>query len=161
LNYSIDNNFNTINKNLVNLSKFLKEPILIISSFKDKFKLATENLSREWKNLFQKNFNKLDRCSLLFRLPHNNFNNHKKNLLNTIKNFNRNINDAIDFQKKELNKFVRLLDSNSIHGTLNKGYSIVRKSKKIINKADLVNSEDFINIQFVDKVVELKIKKIN
>ena len=161
LNYSIDNNFNTINKNLVNLSKFLKEPILIISSFKDKFKSVTENFLKEWENLFQKNFNKLDRCSLLFRLPHNNFNNHKKNLFNTIKNFNRNINDVIDSQKKELNKFVRLLDSNSIHGTLNKGYSIVRKSKKIINKAELVNSEDLINIQFVDKVVELKIKKIN
>ena len=62
-------------------------------------------------------------------------------------------------QQKELNKFVRLLDSNSVQGTLNKGYSIVRKSKKIINKADLVNSEDFINIQFADKVVESENKK--
>ena len=40
LNYSIDNNFNIINKNLVNLSNLLKEPIFIISSFKDKFKLV-------------------------------------------------------------------------------------------------------------------------
>jgi exonuclease VII large subunit len=85
----------------------------------------------------------------------------KKYLLNTIKNLNRNISGTISSQKKDLNKFVRLLDSNSIHGTLNKGYSIVRKSKRIINKADLINSEDLINIQFADKVVELKIKKIN
>ena len=121
----------------------------------------TENLSREWKNLFQENLKKLDHCSLLLRPPQSDFNNHKKYLLNTIKNLNRNISGTISSQKKDLNKFVRLLDSNSIHGTLNKGYSIVRKSKRIINKADLINSEDLINIQFADKVVELKIKKIN
>jgi exodeoxyribonuclease VII large subunit len=161
LNYSIDNNFNIISKHLVSLSKFLKEPIFIILSFKDKFKVVDENLSRGWKNLFQKNFNKLDHCSLLLRAPQSNFNNHKKYLSNTIKNFNRSLNDRFFSQKKELNKFVRLLDSNSIHRTLKKGYSIVRKSKKIINKSDLINSDDFINIQFVDKVVELKIKKIS
>ena len=161
LNYALDNNFNNVNKNLLNLSKFLKEPIFIISSFKDKFKLVTESLTKEWKNLFQENFNKLDYCSLLLRAPHINLNNNKTYLSNTIKNFNRSINDTIYYQKKELNKFIRLLDSNSVSGTLNKGYSIVRKSKKIINKADLINSEDLINIQFVDKVVELKIKKIS
>jgi exodeoxyribonuclease VII large subunit len=161
LNYSIDNNLNSTHKHLVNLSKFLKEPIFIISSFKEKFKLMAESLSREWKNLFQENCNKLENFSLLLRPPHNNFKNHKKYLSNTIKNFNRNINDLIDSRERELNKFVRLLDSNSIHGTLNKGYSIVRKSKKIINKADLIKSEDVINIQFIDKTVELKIKKIN
>ena len=161
LNYALDNNFNNVNKNLLNLSKFLKEPIFIISSFKDKFKLVTESLTKEWKNLFQENFNKLDYCSLLLRAPHININNNKTYLSNTIKNFNRSINDTIYYQKKELNKFIRLLDSNSVSGTLNKGYSIVRKSKKIINKADLINSEDLINIQFVDKVVELKIKKIS
>jgi exodeoxyribonuclease VII large subunit len=161
LNYSIDNNFDSINKHLVNLSKFLKEPIFIISSFKNKFKAVTDNLSRGWENLFQENCNKLNHCSLLLRTPQSNFNNHTKYLSNTIKNFNRRINDIIYSQKNELNKFVRLLDSNSIHGTLSKGYSIVRKSKKIINKADLLNSEDLINIQFVDKTVDLKIKKIN
>ena len=161
LNYSIDNNFNNINRQLVSLSKFLKEPVFIISLFKNKFKLVTENLSREWKNLFQENFNQLNHCSILLRPPQSTFNNNKKYLLNTIKNFDRNINDIIFSHKKELDKFVRLLDSNSINGTLGKGYSIVRKSKKIINKADLINSEDLINIQFADKVVELKIKKIN
>ena len=161
LNYSLDNNFNIINKHLVGLSKFLKEPIFILTAFKDKFKLVSENLSREWKNLFQENQNKLDHCSSLLRPPLSNLNNHKKYLINIIKNFNRNINEVIDSQKNELNKFVRLLDSNSIPGTLKKGYSIVRKSKKIINKSNLINSEDLIKIQFTDKVVELKIKKIN
>jgi exodeoxyribonuclease VII large subunit len=161
LNYSIDNNFNNINRQLINLSKFLKEPIFIIASFKDKFRLVAENLSKEWNSLYQENFNKLDNCSLLLRPPQSNLNNNKKYLLNTVKNFNRNVNDIFSSRKKELNKFVRLLDSNSIHGTLSKGYSIVRKSKKIINKADLINSGDLINIQFVDKIVKLKVKKIN
>tara|TARA_B110000495_G_C22997590_1_gene588323 strand:- start:430 stop:1764 length:1335 start_codon:yes stop_codon:yes gene_type:complete len=161
LNYYIDNNFTIINKNLLNLSKFLKEPIVIISSFKNKFKLTTENLSRKWKSLFQEKNNKLVNCSLLLRTPQIKFNSHKKYLLNTIKNFNRSISDIVNIREKELNKFIRLLDSNSVPGTLNKGYSIIRKSKKIINKSNLINSEDLINIQFADKVVELKIKKIS
>ena len=161
LNYSIDNNFNNIDRQLINLSKFLKEPIFIIASFKDKFRLVAENLSKEWNSLYQENFNKLDNCSLLLRPPQSNLNNNKKYLLNTVKNFNRNVNDIFFSREKELNKFVRLLDSNSIHGTLSKGYSIVRRSKKIINKADLINSGDLINIQFVDKIVKLKVKKIN
>ena len=161
LNYYIDNNFTIINKNLLNLSKFLKEPIVIISSFKNKFKLTTENLSRKWKSLFQEKNNKLVNCSLLLRPPQIKFNSHKKYLLNTIKNFNRSISDIVNIREKELNKFIRLLDSNSVPGTLNKGYSIIRKSKKIINKSNLINSEDLINIQFADKVVELKIKKIS
>ena len=161
LNYYIDNNFIIINKNLLNLSKFLKEPVVIISSFKNKFKITTENLSRKWKSLFQEKNNKLVNCSLLLRPPQIKFNSHKKYLLNTIKNFNRSISDIVNIREKELNKFIRLLDSNSVPGTLNKGYSIIRKSKKIINKSNLINSEDLINIQFADKVVELKIKKIS
>jgi exonuclease VII large subunit len=141
--------------------KLVVSSYVIISSFKNKFKLTTENLSRKWKSLFQEKNNKLVNCSLLLRPPQIKFNSHNKYLLNTIKNFNRSISDIVNIREKELNKFIRLLDSNSVPGTLNKGYSIIRKSKKIINKSNLINSEDLINIQFADKVVELKIKKIS
>ena len=45
--------------------------------------------------------------------------------------------------------------------TLKKGYSIVSKSKKIINDSKLIQRADKVKIQFFDKSIDVKIKKIN
>ena len=50
---------------------------------------------------------------------------------------------------------------DSINKNLKKGYSIIRKAKRIINKSDLINKEDNINLQLVDKTINLKIKKLS
>ena len=62
---------------------------------------------------------------------------------------------------KELKKLILLLQSNSLHSNLKKGYSIIRKSKKIINKSNLIKKEDTLDIQFLDKLINIKVKKIN
>ena len=105
------------------------------------------------------NHKQLDHFSQLLRLPLNDMNNKKRHLHNIIKNLDRNMTNKTIYHKKELNKFTRLLKSNSLYTTLNKGYSIVRKSKKIIKKSYLINQKDTINIQFLDKAIDLKIKK--
>ena len=70
--------------------------------------------------------------------------------------------DGINFSKlSELNKFSRLLNSNSLQNNLRKGYSIIKKSNKIINKSNLIKKEDTLKITFIDKSIDLKIKKIN
>ena len=84
----------------------------------------------------------------------------KKDLKNIVKNLDYKINNLTIDQKKELIKFTRLLESNSLHTTLKKGYSIVRKAKKIIKESKSINQEDLINIQFLDKSVNMTIKKI-
>ena len=160
LNYSLENNYRHIYIHLSNLSKLLKAPSFLIQSFKEKFILVFENLNKELKNLFQKNFNQLDHYSQFLRSPKYNLNNKKKYLQNIIKNLDRNILDKTINAQKEFNKFTRLLESNSLYLTLNKGYSIVRKSKKIVKKSDLINKEDIINIEFIDKDIDIKIKKI-
>ena len=48
-----------------------------------------------------------------------------------------------------------------MYKALNKGYSIISKSKKIINNSKLIQSADKIKIQFFDKSIDVKIKKIN
>jgi exonuclease VII large subunit len=45
--------------------------------------------------------------------------------------------------------------------TLKRGYSIISKSKKIINNSELIQSVDKVKIQFFDKSIDVKIKKIN
>ena len=78
-----------------------------------------------------------------------------------IKDINRNILDKKNSQQKELNQYSRLLESNSLRNNLDKGYSIIRKTKKIINESKLINENDLINIQFFDKSINIKVKKIN
>ena len=77
-----------------------------------------------------------------------------------MKNFEKNINNSLRIKNKNLNENSRLLKSNSINATLKKGYSVVRKSKKIIKKSNLIFNEDLINIQFLDKKIDVKVKKI-
>ena len=161
LNYSIENNYHNVHSHLANLFKFLKAPSFVIQSYKEKFKLVAERLSKELKNLFQMNHKQLDHFSQLLRLPLNDMNNKKRHLLNIIKNLDRNMTNQTIYHQKELNKFTRLLKSNSLYTTLNKGYSIVRKSKKIIKNSSLINQKDTINIQFLDKAIDLTIKKIS
>ena len=160
LNYSIENNYRHVYIYSSNLSKLLKAPRFVVESFREKFNLVIDNLHKELKNLFQKNYNQLDHYSHFLRFPKYVFKNKKEYLQNITKNLDQNIFNKTIYAKKEFNQFTRLLESNSLYSTLNKGYCIVRKSKKIIKKSDLINKEDIINIEFIDNSIDIKIKKI-
>ena len=159
LNFYTDNYLENIKYNLFNLSKFLKAPKFIVNSFQDKLENAIGNLSKYINTSTKNNFNKLNNLSNLLRSPENNLNNKKDNFELFSKNLDRNFNYNIHYQKKELNKFSRLLNSNSVNQTLNKGYTIVRKSKKIIKNSKFINENDILNIQFSDQYIEIKVKK--
>ena len=160
LNYAIDNNYNKINSNLLNLGKYLKAPDFIINSFKERAHIINNNLLKEFNSLINENYRKINNFAQLIRSPKSDLINKKKYFINIFKNFEKNINDLLALKNKDLNKYTRLLQSNSINSALNKGYSIVRKSNKIIKKSNLMSNEDLINIQFLDKKIDLKIKKI-
>ena len=161
LNFLHENMISKIKLKLVNLSKFLKAPNITISSYKDKLNLISDNIFSKLKNIFDNNFNKFYNFKRLLRFPENDLKKMKKHLENTSKEINRNIFDKKNFQKEELDKFARLLESNSLHTNLKKGYSIIRKSKTVINKSKLINDNDLLNIQLLDKSINLKVKKIN
>jgi len=57
--------------------------------------------------------------------------------------------------------FLRLLETNSIHSNLKKGYSILSKDKKIINNSKLIKDDDTLSATLKDKTIKIKIKKIN
>ena len=161
LNFLQENIFSNIKLELVNLSKFLKAPILIVNSYKEKINLVSENIFYKLENIFNNNCNKLYNFKKLLRFPDKDIIDINKNLEILSKDINRNILDKKHSQQKELNKYSRLLESNSLHTNLKKGYSIIRKTTKIINKSKLINDNDLINVQFFDKSINIKIKKIN
>ena len=161
LNFLQESIFSNIKLELINLSKFLKAPILIVNSYKEKINLVSENIFYKLENIFNNNYNKLYNVKKLLRFPDKDIIDINKNLEILSKGINRNILDKKNSQQKELNKYSRLLESNSLHTNLKKGYSIIRKTTKIINKSKLINNNDLINVQFFDKSINIKIKKIN
>ena len=161
LDSSSQNMINLCHSDLLGLSKSLRSPDLVISAFKDKFETINQALSKDIKNYYQNKLNKFFNVINLLRSPKDLYENKKNLLKNISKEIDRIIIDKQKNQKGELNKFKRLLESNSLYKNLNKGYSIIRKSRKIINKSNLINEEDLINIQFVDTAINIKVKKIN
>ena len=161
LNHFIDNRFININLQLLNLNRILKAPSVVISSYKEKLHFISENIFIRLKDIYKLNIKQIDNFNRLLRSPEKNIESIQKNFQNIIKDLNRNFDDKIVFKSKELNKFIRLLESNSLHSNLKKGYSIIRKSKKIINKSNLIKQGDKINIQFLDTSIDVKLNKVN
>ena len=161
LSYCIQNDFTKYNDQLINLSKFLKEPNLVITIFKERLKGTVENLCKENDLIVRKNIYSLNNYKKLLRSPRDAVQIKKDKLQNFSKNLDRCVNENLRNLKKELNKFESLLFSNSMSKTLKKGYSIISKSKKIINNSKLIQPADEVKIQFFDKSIDVKIKKIN
>ena len=161
LSHCVQNDFTKYNDQLINLSKFLKEPNFVITIFKERLKGTVENLCKVTDLIVRKNIYNLNNCKKLLRPPKDTVQLKKDKLQNFSKNLDRYFNENIRYIKKELNKFESLLNSNSMNTALEKGYSIVSKSKKIINNSKLIQRSDKVKIQFFDKSIDLKIKKIN
>jgi len=157
----VQNKFTKYNDQLINLSKFLKAPNSVITTFKERLKGIVENLCKEIDLIVIKNIYNLKNYKNLLRSPRDTAQIKKDKLQNFSNNLDRCVNANLRSIKKELNQFESLLNSNSMYKALNKGYSIISKSKKIINNSKLIQSADKIKIQFFDKSIDVKIKKIN
>lgn len=160
LDYIIENNYNNYDIKLLTLSKYLKAPDYIINIFKEKINLIANNLTKETNSILFQKINKLTNFAKLLRFPKYEFTNKKKNYQILIKSIDRQINYLIFNAEKKTNALSRLLRSNSINTNLNKGYSVIRKSKKIIKSSTSIGENDLINIQLSDKSIEVKIKKL-
>ena len=161
MNHLIVNSIYKSRSHIESSSKFLKAPNLIIKSYKEKINKSYFLLYKEVKNIF--NINNIKKINLekLLRSPKVIFEDKKKFLQKLSSNLDRNINFDYNDSAKEFNKLIRLLESNSLHTNLKKGYSVIKKSKKIINKSKYINVNDEIDVQFYDKLVKLRIKKTN
>ena len=161
LNFLQENTLNYFKKELLSLSKLLKAPNLIIKAYKDKINLVSNKLFSKLDYSIANHYNVLSNFNKFLRSPEKDIIKIKVDLDRISKNIDRKILDIRNHKRKELNKFSRLLKSNALHTNLKKGYSIVRKVNKIVNNSNLINQEDLINVQFLDKSINIKVKKIN
>ena len=85
----------------------------------------------------------------------------KSKLKNLKQNLHLSINREIINNKEKYKNYIRLVETNSIHANLKKGYSILSKGKKVINESKLIEENDILKARLIDKTIEIKIKKVN
>tara|TARA_B100000579_G_scaffold421588_1_gene422559 strand:+ start:471 stop:1802 length:1332 start_codon:yes stop_codon:yes gene_type:complete len=159
--FGIENIYKEHSAKVKNLISLIKTPQQIIGSFKDRLSFIDLGLKRIIKNIIKiasrdlmALFGKLKIPNDLIKLKKSNIDNFNKVLDASIKR------EFIKNREKYIN-FLKLIETNSIHSNLKKGYSILSKNKKIINNSKYINENDNLSVRLIDKSIEVKVKKIN
>ena len=135
--YGMKNILKENSSDLQNLISLIKTPEQIIQSFKEKINYINSGLKRIINNNIK--IASKDLIALLgnLKVPHDLI---KYKYLD-IKNLSNNLNSIIKRNfinnKERYKNYLRLVETNSIHSNLKKGYSILSKDKKIINNSKL------------------------
>ena len=159
--YRMDNTFKENLTNLNNLISYLKTPKQIIESFKERLNYMGTGLKRNLQNNVQMISRDFSALTNSLKLPYDliNFNKSK------VKGFSKNLHSLVrrDFVSgcEKYNYYIKLIETNSIQSNLKKGYSIISKNKKIINKSKDIKENDTLSATLMDRTIEIEIKKIN
>ena len=141
------------------LERLLQEPSNVIIFFHSKIDNLINRTNHSLKNKINLNYNNLIRLNSNLKKPNEEF--IKYNLL--LKNLTHKINYSLFQNIRNYNNYIkslsRLLKTSSIEKTLRRGYSIIKKNKKIISKAEDLKEKDLIDIQFYKSNILAKIKK--
>ena len=159
--YRMDNIFKENFTNLNSLISYLKTPQQIIESFKERLNYMGAGLIRNLQNNVQIISRDFSALTNSLKLPYDliNFNKSK------IRVFSKNLYSLVrrDFLSvnEKYNYYIKLIEANSIQSNLKKGYSIISKNKKIINKSIDIKENDTLSATLMDSTIKIKIKKIN
>ena len=159
--YGIDNVFKENLSNLNNLISYLKTPKQIISSFKDRLNFIGTGLKRNLKNNIEIFSRDLSTLTSFLKIPNELINFNQSKIKSLSKNLHSLVKRELISNSEKFKYYVKLVETNSIQSNLRKGYSIISKNKKIINKSGNISENDNLDVRFMDRSVEIKIKKIN
>lgn len=146
----IDKKIQINKERTVNFIRLLKNPSEIIKYNNEKLHYISNELEnkfliffRKARNDYQSFYQKMKIPTDLYKLKRLKF-----------ENIFQNLHTQFDLQyEKKINSLLnsfRILKSNSVKNNLKKGYSIVRKNKKIINNSKEIKVNDIIEIEFFD-----------
>ena len=148
------------NKDLINnYSKLLKSPKFIINSFKEKMINSGLQLNSVFKSLFEKNNYILVEQKNKLKSPNDLFKYKKLQSLNLFKNLESKLIIKVENKLSVFNNLIKLLQANSLEKNLSKGYTVLKKSNKIVKESNNLKNNDRINIKFIDKDINVIIKK--
>jgi exonuclease VII large subunit len=159
--YRVDNIFKENLTDLNNLISYLKTPQQIIESFKERLNYMGVGLRRNLQNNIQMVSKDFSALTNSLKLPYDLINFNKSKVKSITKNLNSLVKRDFISGSEKYNYYIKLIETNSIQSNLKKGYSIISKNKKIINKSKDIKENDILSATLMDRTVEIKIKKIN
>ncbi len=159
--YGMDNIFKKNLTNLNNLISYLKTPQQIIKSFKERLNYKSAELKRNLQNNFSMISRDFSALTNSFKFPYDKINFNKLRAKSLYKSLHSLVRRNFLSRSEKYNYYIKLIETNSIQSNLKKGYSIISKNKKIINKSKDIRENDTLSATLMDSTIEIKIKKIN
>jgi exodeoxyribonuclease VII large subunit len=159
--YGMENIFKDNSTNLHQLISYIKTPEQIIKSFKDRLIYMNTGLKRIINNNIEMTFKDLSALNSNLKIPYDLIKFNKSNIKSLTSNLHSVIKREWISNTEKYKHYIRLVETNSIQSNLKKGYSIISKDKKIINKTKHIRENDILSARLMDKTIEIKVKKIN
>ena len=159
--YGMENIFKDNSTNLHQLISYIKTPEQIIKSFKDRLIYMNTGLKRIINNNIEIAFKDLSVLNSNLKIPYDLIKFNKSNIKSLTSNLHSVIKREWTSNTEKYKHYIRLVQTNSIQSNLKKGYSIISKDKKIINKTKHIRENDILSARLMDKTIEIKVKKIN
>jgi exodeoxyribonuclease VII large subunit len=159
--YVMDNRLKENVTNLNNLISYLKTPQQIIDSFKERLNYMGAGLKRNLQNNVQMISRDFSALTNSLKLPYDLINFNKSKVKGFSKSLHSLVRRGFVSSSEKYNYYIKLIETNSIQSNLKKGYSIISKNKKIINKSKDIKENDTLSATLMDSTIEIKIKKIN
>jgi len=159
--YGMENIFKDNSANLHQLISYIKTPEQIIKSFKDRLIYMNTGLKRIINNNIEMAFKDLSALNNNLKISYDLIKFNKSNIKSLTSNLHSVIKREWISNTEKYKHYIRLVETNSIQSNLKKGYSIISKDKKIINKTKHIRENDILSARLMDKTIEVKVKKIN
>jgi len=159
--YGMENIFKENSTNLHQLISYIKTPEQIIKSFKDRLIYMNTGLKRIINNNIEMAFKDLSALNNNLKISYDLIKFNKSNIKSLTSNLHSVIKREWISNTEKYKHYIRLVETNSIQSNLTKGYSIISKDKKIINKTKHIRENDILSARLMDKTIEIKVKKIN
>ena len=161
MSFGVENICKEKSAELKNLISLIKTPQQIIDSFKHRLSYIEPGLKRIIQNNMKIAFRDLMSLFGKLKIPHDLIRLKKLKINNFTKDLDSSIKREFIKNKEKYNNFLRLIETNSVQSNLKKGYSILSKKNKIINSSKLIKENDTLSARLIDKIIEIKVKKIN
>tara|TARA_Y100000768_G_C23980325_1_gene685396 strand:+ start:217 stop:1551 length:1335 start_codon:yes stop_codon:yes gene_type:complete len=159
--YGIDNIFKDNLTNFKNLIAYIKTPKQIIRSFKERLIYINDRLKTKVNNNIEIISKDLSALTSSLKIPNNLIKFNKSKTKSLTKSLHSLVKRELISTKEKYTYYNKLLAINSIQSNLKKGYSIISKNKKIINKSREIRENDILNARLMDSTIKIKVKKIN
>ena len=159
--YGMENIFKDNSINLHQLISYIKTPEQIIKSFKDRLIYMNTGLKRIINNNIEMAFKDLSVLNSNLKIPYDLIKFNKSNIKSLTSNLHSVIKREWTSNTEKYKHYIRLVETYSIQSNLKKGYSIISKDKKIINKTKHIRENDILSARLMDNTIEIRVKKIN